>query len=191
MDICLLKLLHEYGISCVAPHYNGVHSSIVNTHQGSLNLVKTVSEAMNQICLYFGSDLEGRKKASRLQYKLRKNPPIIISDALYMVAFQLPSMLKNEYVWIFDLNYKIEENREKKNCKLIFDNGFEIEIPLSRESINTYRNRAIHLLYEVTSNVNYAERRIGFLGGWRQMQIQTPQNQIVHEQGIGYSISNT
>ena len=183
MDICLLKLLHEHGISCIAPYYNGVHSSIVNTHQGSLNLVKTVSEAMNQICLYFGSDLEGRKKASRVQYKLRKNPPIIISDGIYMVAFQLPSMLKNEYVWIFDFNYKIEENREKKKCKLIFDNGYEIEIPRSRKSIETYRNRAIHLLYEVTRNVNCAEGRIGYLGGWRQMQIQTPQNQSFMNRG--------
>lgn len=169
MDICLLKLLNEHGIKFVAPQYTGDHSSNVNTQQGSLNLVKTVSEVMNKLCLYFGSDLQGRINGTRQQYDFKKCPPIIISEVLKIVAFQLPSMLKKEYIWIFDLNYKIEENREKKQCKLKFDNGYEIEVPLTRQSIDKQRDRAIHILYKVTNNAQYGGRLVGHLEVPRQI----------------------
>lgn len=122
MDTSLLKLLRDDDIKVVAPHYNGVHSSIVYTYPRSLSLVKTVSEAMNELCLYFGADLDGRIRGTRQQFKFRKNPPIMISEMLQKVALPLPSMIRDENCWIIDTNFVIEEYGHSNYSRLLFDN---------------------------------------------------------------------
>jgi len=140
----------------IAPHYNGNHSSIVYTYQGHLYLKETVDEVMNQICIYFCSDLQGRINGTRKKYDFRKKPPILISEFLPQVAIPYPSHIAGEDMWVFNANFKIEEV-EKSKSKIIFDNQLSFDIARNRDTIEKQRLRAIRILYDIT----YGDRLVG------------------------------
>lgn len=149
----IVNLLKNKQIISIAPHYDGTHSSIVLTHQGSLYRREYVEDLMEQLCRYFGSTLEGRKNATRHKLNVRKNPPIIISEILQVGAFEIPN-IDNEPMWIFDLQYKIKEL--KNGSQLLYDGQLPIYTSLSENVVNNRKRNVIHMLHEfIHVLVNY------------------------------------
>lgn len=148
------KLVLEKNALVISPHYNGIHSSIVYTHQGSISLEETVNEAMNQICTKFGSTLQGRIDATRNALRVRKKPPIIVSSDFRIVAIPYPSHIPGEDLWVLTENFKIVENGES-SCKIILDDQLSLDIPRTRESVEKQRIRAIQVLHEFTYNSTF------------------------------------
>lgn len=141
----LSSLLKSRKIIAVAPHYDGIHSSIVYTHQGSLYKREFADEVIDDLCRYFGSTLDGRKNATRHKLNLRKNPPLLLSEILQACAFEIPDK-NQELIWIIDLNYEIEQ--VKNGCELIFGDHVRIYTSLSVNSVNNRRQKAIQMVHE-------------------------------------------
>ena len=153
----VLDLVHEKSVLRVAPYYDGVHSSIVYTYHGNYKLVETVNEIMNEICICFCSDLQGRMNGTRKKFNYTKKPPIVISELLGQVAMPLPSHIRGEDQWFFIIDFNVDVIGPSK-CKITFDH-LCFEIPLSRESIEQQRLRTINVLYSNTYSNNYKIQR--------------------------------
>lgn len=146
----LAKLLKSRSVIAVAPRYDGTHSSIVYTHLGSLYKEEAVDDIMDNLCRYFGSTLEGRKKATRHKLSVRKNPSILLSEILQACAFEIPHV-NQESIWIIDLNYQVEEL--ERGCVLIFNDHVRIVTTLSVNVVNNRRQKTIQMLHEFTHNL--------------------------------------
>lgn len=141
-----LSFLESNSPKAIAPHYDGVHSSIIISDEQYMYSKWSVNEVLSKYCLKFGSSLEGRKEAARRQLGFIKNPPILVSEIHKMVAIQLPSQYKGEVIWLFDLNFHIKEIHTNK-CLIYLCEQLSFHIPLSKESIKRRKSRAIELLY--------------------------------------------
>ncbi|CAM5183988.1 ComK protein OS=Ureibacillus acetophenoni OX=614649 GN=SAMN05877842_101130 PE=4 SV=1 [Ureibacillus acetophenoni] len=150
MESYVLKSLLEKGIRAIQPHYDGIHSMIVYTHQGNIKLVETAYEVMDQICQCFGSDLQGRMNGTRKKFGYRKQPPVLISELSQLVALQIPSEYADENTWIWEMNFKIEEEIGQSKSKIILDENLSFEVDLSKSSIEEKRTRAIDVLFSIT-----------------------------------------
>lgn len=150
----VLKSLLKKDIRAIQPHYDGVHSTIVYTNQGNIKLVETAYEVMDQICLCFGSDLQGRLNGTRKKFGYKKQPPVLVSEAMRLVALQLPSGYTDETMWIFEPNFEIQEETGQlsgqSKSKVILDDNLSFDIALSRSSIEEKRTRAIDVLFSIT-----------------------------------------
>ena len=141
-----MKFLQENSTIAIAPYFDGKHSSIILSHQGSFRSKETVERILNCYCLENGSSLKGRMDASREIFEFRKNPPILISQLQGVVGLQVPSFTGMGTMWVLDLNFKIEFSGPGK-CKLLYKSGKYLEVPLSAISLRTRRGRALELLY--------------------------------------------
>ncbi|QBK27040.1 hypothetical protein DKZ56_15180 [Ureibacillus thermophilus] len=144
-EIDVMKNFHVYAI---APFYNEVYSSQILTYDyGKFSLSKDVYHLLDDICIYFGADLNGRLKSARRTLKIRKNPPIIISEEKAMVACQLPYVGHLEPLWVMDLNFDVEPV-DKNHCYVVFRNKERFFIKLSLDKVWERRRLALALLSE-------------------------------------------
>lgn len=148
-----LKFMEKFDTIAIAPHYNEVHTSQIFAHQGTINSEKNVTDIMDQYCIFHGADLNGRIKAARKRLGVRKSPPVIISEALDLVAFQVPVAYYKEPMWILDLEFEIHP-MSTKNCEIHFKTDLKFEIPLSEEALKARKNKTSLLLYEFKYAIN-------------------------------------
>ena len=140
----ILKMYHTLAI---APHYELGHSSVICTHQGDFYSKKTVNQILEKYCLMFGSDLQGRIKATRKQLKYVKNPPILISELRRIGGFQVPHPKGFDSSWIFDLQARLQPLSDSYT-EIILSNSKSIITSLPINLVEKRKDRAIRMLHE-------------------------------------------
>lgn len=147
-----MKILQEHASISLAPHYDGVHSSIIYTHQGSFYSKETVDTILAHYCLTYGSTKDGRLQASRYYLGFVKNPPILISGGKGIAAFQVPSPDYKDVMWILDLDFKI--NRLGPSlCEIVFNNQLKFKIQLSEKALRARKAKVLELLHEFRKKI--------------------------------------
>lgn len=143
-----IDVMKNFNVFAIAPFYNEVHSSQILTYDyGNYASVKNVYQLLDDICIYFGSDLNGRLKSARRILRIRKNPPLVISEEREIVAMQLPCAGFREPLWAIDMGFDVKPV-DKNHCYVIFRNHERFLIRLSAEKVWERRRLALALLYE-------------------------------------------
>lgn len=140
----MVRILEDSPIA-IAPYFDGKHSSIIYTHQGSFRFVETVDEILECYCVMNGASMEGRLRAVRKKCGFRKNPPAFLYP-LEIVALPLPGSCGEGTIWVMDLDFKIIK-KESSCCRIVFSNNLEIPIALTMETIKLRRSRAFEVLH--------------------------------------------
>lgn len=100
---------------------------------------------MEESCKYFGSTYDGRKDSAKdilgAQYKL----PIIVEDSNNIIVFPTTSPTSDDCVWISLKRIKSYKKIDNISTKIIFDNGVEIDVPISFRSLENQISRASRL----------------------------------------------
>ncbi len=138
-----IKFLTTGNSIAVAPHHDGTHLSIIYTHQGELKSLEKEKDVCDHYCLYYASSLEGRQQGSRNLLDIKRRPPFVVSECLRKVGIQLPSYDTIGIIYVFDLNFKIEQHISY--CELIFSNGLRLKVKLAKNAVNDHRAKALHL----------------------------------------------
>lgn len=153
-----MDIMKNFNVYAIMPFYNELHSSKILTYdKGIFVSTKTVQQLLDEVCICFGADLNGRMKSARRILKKRKNPPIVISEEREMAACQLPMEGYHEPLWAIDLEFKVERV-DKNSCHVVFRNHDRFLVGLSEEKVWERRRLAMALLYET----KYLSGRKGF-----------------------------
>jgi competence transcription factor ComK len=149
--MCLeeVGILKKHKGFAIAPRFDGMHSSMIHTDQGSLFSKEPVQKIIEQYCLEYGSTLDGRLQASREKLGYIKNPPILISESLSRVALQAPCYQTKGTIWLLDLDFKIVKC--EAHTEVIFNNGIKFEIDLSVEAMTNRKLKTFNLLFRFKS----------------------------------------
>lgn len=68
-----LDMMKNFNVFAITPFYTKVHSSQVLTYDyGKIASTKNTYQLLDDICIYFGSDLNGRLKSARSILRKRK-----------------------------------------------------------------------------------------------------------------------
>lgn len=133
----------------ITPFYDGVHASMIYTKNGMMKSKGTVDQIIHKLCLEFGSTLKGRQKASRKMLKIKKNPPIVISERLGIVGMPLPCVRYKENAWVFDLNFDTYCN--DTFSELRFNENLKFHVNLSKAAVEERLSKAHKLDYRIKS----------------------------------------
>lgn len=102
-------------------------------------------QIMEESCKYFGSTYSGRKDSAKhilgAQYKL----PIIVEDSNNIIVFPTSSPTADDCFWISLKRIKSYKKIDNISTKIIFDNGVEIDVPISFRSLENQISRASRL----------------------------------------------
>ena len=142
-----IKFLTSGYCLVVTPHHDGTHLSMLHTNRGSLKSLKTEDQVMNEFCLNYGSNLEGRREGARQLLNIKKRPPIIISERFQLIAMQLPAYDTIGIVYIFDLNFTI--NPQQHYSELVFENGLRIKVKARECAILRHKAKAYLLQQKI------------------------------------------
>lgn len=144
-EIDVMKWCEVYAIT---PFYNEVYSSKIFTYgHGNFPSIKNIYRLMDEICIYFGADLNGRLKSARKILRKRKNPPIMISEERGIVACQFPYKDYKEPLWVLDMDFKVIPV-DSNHSYIVFRNNERFLIALSSEKVWERRRLALALLSE-------------------------------------------
>lgn len=167
-------LLQERAIIAIGPYYDGENSSMIYTHHGHFCCKETVEQLLEWCCLLYAASFEGRLNASRERLGIRKNPPILVSESLGIVAFQVPSPDNLGTIWIFDLDYEIK-SQDSSHCELIFQDDLTFLIALSEKAVGWRKGKALEL-HRVISAIYESAFLLLFMQKWGKMIKSPPQN---------------
>lgn len=99
-------------------------------------------------CEYFGSIYEGRYIGTKNISGITHKSPIIIEDTNKIIFFPTTSPNRHDCVWISLNNILSYEKGEKKGTsKILFKNGYVLELNISIGSLNNQIMRSSRLKY--------------------------------------------
>ncbi len=106
---------------------------------------KSSFDLIDYSCKYFGSSFEGRKEGARSILNLSYKVPIVIENTRNLIFFPTSAPTSPDCSWISlkDVDFVVE--REYNSSKIIFKNGEEVEVPVSRRIIDNQILRASRL----------------------------------------------
>lgn len=124
---------------------------------------------------YFGSSLRGAFDGSKMILgKLNKNP-IVVHERSNIVWFPSKSYLRPECKWFAVHHIKDYQAMEKKSTKVIFMNGYEINVDLSVRAFENRIQRAFLLKYKLE------KRTKNLLVQYDQGKVQRMANNVIFE----------
>lgn len=97
-------------------------------------LQKKVHEIIDHSCKYFGSSYMGRHEGTKNMIGINYKTPILIEETNNIIFFPTSSTRNNDCFWI-SLNHIKEYKKTIHNSKIIFKNGYELEINISYGSL--------------------------------------------------------
>ena len=102
---------------------------------------KKAYEIMEDSCEYYGSTYKGRLTAAKKILNSSYKIPIIIEESENIIFFPTKSSLLEDCCWI---NYNFIKKYEKigKRVKIIFKNDEEIEVDMSKLSLENQISRS-------------------------------------------------
>lgn len=136
----------------IVPFYDGIHLSKVYTSRGNFLSKLSVGELVDNYCMVFGSSLQGRIHATRKKLGFKKNPPILVTP-LGHVGIQVPTICRKEIIWVLRLDFKIVKH-DSQGCVLVFDDNFELHVPLGKSALDSKKARGYDVLMAFTQNAH-------------------------------------
>lgn len=103
------------------------------------------TDVLKANCEYYGSSLEGRIKGSQQQLGMKYKLPIVIENSREIIFFPTISPKVIGCYWIALNNIKTYK-KDGYYSKIIFNDGLELNIPVSYESLENQIFRATKLL---------------------------------------------
>lgn len=132
----------------ISPCYEGKYASIIHTYQGSYRSVSKVEDLLDYYCMIYGSDLEGRLRATRTKLGYKKNPPILISPT-GIVGIQVPTPQRLGTTWILSLNFEIKSCNKNESI-VVIENVLELPVCLSKKALRAKKAQAMEVLIVFT-----------------------------------------
>lgn len=96
-------------------------------------------------CKFFGSSYEGRKEGARSILNMNYKVPIIVENSRNLIFFPTAAPTSIDCSWVSLNNIESVIEKEFNSSKIIFKNGQELEIPVSRRIIDNQILRASRL----------------------------------------------
>ena len=101
-------------------------------------------EVIDENCKYYGSSYNGRMEAGKKILDCSYKIPIIVEETEKIIFFPTKSLLLKDCGWINGKAIKKIEDLGKKS-KILFNNGKEIIVTVSKESLNNQIYRSSRL----------------------------------------------
>ena len=111
-------------------------------------------QIMDDSCRYFGSSYKGRKEGARSILGEGYKIPILVEDGRNIVFFPTVSPSAHDCIWIASKKIKCTKYIDELSSKIIFDNSKEIEVPISKRSLDNQLLRATRLESVVRNRKN-------------------------------------
>lgn len=122
-------------------------------HDKNYIVNKSSIEIIDDSCRYFGSTLQGRHDATKELIGVSYKSPIIIEETRNIIFFPTSSPRFNNCYWLA-LN-KIKNSEKVDNfCQITFNNGSELELNISYESLQNQILRATMLESTLKKRIN-------------------------------------
>lgn len=111
-------------------------------------------QILDDSCKYFGSSYQGRKEGAKSILGEGYKVPVLVEDERNIVFFPTISPGDHECVWLSSKQIHRIEYVDELTSKVIFNNGQEIEVPVSRRSLQNQLLRANRLESVVRNRKN-------------------------------------
>lgn len=125
--------LIDHRIYAIEPVFFDDYKTRLITSHGVYLSELSAFQLFKEVCLHFGSTMDGRLKAVREVLGYRQKTPLVLIPDL-VAAFPTESYSNLESVHIFNHPFKLEVI-EKKETKLTFEDGVSIIVNVSRATI--------------------------------------------------------
>ena len=124
--------------------------SIVYENNNQYIVKESVDKIMEESCLYFGSNFEGRKAGSAKLLNLTHKLPILIEETNQIIFFPTASPRLASCSWI-SLNNIDHYERSEIGSKLVFKDGQTVELSMSYGMLDNQVLRSSRLQYLLQS----------------------------------------
>lgn len=105
---------------------------------------KPVQKIIEDSCRYFGSSYLGRYEGTKTLIGFNYKAPIIVEESNELIFFPTSSPRFNRCSWI-NLKLIKDYQRNNRNAVISFENGYNLEIDISYESLENQIFRATRL----------------------------------------------
>ena len=122
------------------------NESIVYESENQYIVEESVDKIMEDSCLYFGSNFEGRKAGSAKILNLTHKLPILVEESNSIIFFPTSSPRLAKCSWI-SLNNIASYERSNNGSKLTFKDGQSIILPISYGMLDNQVLRSSRLQY--------------------------------------------
>lgn len=123
--------------------FNNNFSKVIEKNNEFI-IKKKPMDIINFSCLYFGSSYEGRHSATKYLLGISYKSPILIEESRNIIFFPTLSPRVRECYWI-SLNNIINYKKFNNKTLILFEDGKELEIPISYGSLDNQILRAARL----------------------------------------------
>ena len=135
--------INEDTLAIISKNYN---TSVVFEKKNRFIIYKGIDSIINDSCKYYGSSYEGRKVGSSNLLKVNYKVPIVIEESSNMIFFPTGSSRNNRCCWL-SLNNIDKFERYYRGSKVLFNNGFEMVVPISYRILNNQILRSTRLAF--------------------------------------------
>ena len=129
------------------------NESIVYENDNRYEVKESVDKIMEDSCLYFGSNFEGRKAGSARLLNLTHKLPILVEESNSIIFFPTSSPRLAKCSWI-SLNNIDHYEKYNKGSKLVFKDGQSIILPMSYGMLDNQVLRSSRLQYLINLRNN-------------------------------------
>lgn len=113
---------------------------------------------MDESCQYYGSSYKGRLKAAKNLLECSYKLPILVEESSCLIFFPIKSSLLDDCCWI-NLNSIKRVEKVGKNSRIVFQNGQELILEISKLSLDNQIYRSTRLESLIKKRIN-AKKRI-------------------------------
>ncbi len=125
------------------------NESIVYESDNKYIVKESVDKIMEDSCLYFGSNFEGRKAGSARLLNLTHKLPILVEESNSIIFFPTSSPRLAKCSWI-SLNNIDHYERDNEGSKLVFKDGQSLILPISYGMLDNQVLRSSRLQYLIS-----------------------------------------
>lgn len=137
--------------------YNGKGKTKILEKDENYEIENTAYNIMDESCKYYGSSYIGRLVAAKEMLDFSYKVPILVEECSGLIFFPIKSSLSEDCSWI-NLNSIKKVQKNGKNSKIIFNNNEELELDVSKLSIENQIYRSILLESEISKRKNAKKR---------------------------------
>ena len=112
---------------------------------------------MDESCQYYGSSYNGRLMASKKILDCSYKLPILVEESSRLIFFPIKSSLLEDCCWL-NLNGIKKVQKHGRKTKIIFQNGKELIVDVSKLSIDNQIYRATMLESIILKRMNAKKR---------------------------------
>lgn len=142
MIISDLRFIDHHAIVAIAPYYHHQYQTEIIMNGTSIFMESNVADTVDELCVLYGSTLDGRIRATRLISKMIKKPPIMIA-LHHLFAAPLPNE-QGDMMWLLHFDFTIQP-KSPTTCLVNFKENKSLIIGASKNVIHNQRLRVSYL----------------------------------------------